>query len=183
MQNIATGDERAFNELVRCYHAKVFYHALTFTKSYAEAEEITQDIFLKIWELREKLPPIDRFKDYLYILGRNQIISSMRKRAARTETPQEFQLDVSLSPDKQYELKEINTLILNGIDHLTPQQKAVFKMSRLEHLSHEQIAERLNISRHAVNWHMVKALNFLRQYLAQAGERIICLVLGWWTLK
>lgn len=169
----AAGDERAFYAIVRYYHQKVFSHALTFTKSYPEAEEITQDIFLKVWQQREQLPEIVSFKDYLYILGRNQIISSMRKRAMKTGETTEDPLENILLPDKQYQYKEIYQLILEGVKLLPPQQQAAFTMSRLEHLSHEQIAGELKVSKHTVNWHIVQALNFLRTYLGKYSEHLV----------
>lgn len=172
---VAEGNEQAFRSIVQFYHPRVFSHALTFTKSYPEAEEITQDILLKIWQHRERLTEIESFRDYLYILGRNQIISAMRKQVMKTGTADEDPLEDILLPDKQYQYKEIQQLIMKGVDKLTPRQKDVFIMSRLEHLTHEQIAERLNISKHAVSWHIVQALNFLRNYLGNYPENLLFL--------
>jgi RNA polymerase sigma-70 factor (family 1) len=175
----AAGSERAFHTIVRYYHQKVFSHALTFTKSYPEAEEITQDIFLKVWEQRQRLPEIISFKDYLYILGRNQIISAMRRSAMKTGPSSDDPLENILLPDKQYQFKEIYQLLLDGVQQLPPQQRAVFTMSRLEHLSHEQIAKELQVSRHTVNWHIVQALNFLRNYLGHYSEHLVIILAGW----
>jgi RNA polymerase sigma-70 factor (ECF subfamily) len=176
LEQVATGDEYAFNAIVRFYHPRVFSHALTFTKSYPEAEEITQDIFLKVWQQREKLPEITVFRNYLYILGRNQIISAIRKQVMKTGTAEEDPLEDILLPDQQYQYKETYALILNAVNQLPPRQKEVFTMSRLEHLSHEQIAAQLNISKAAVNWHIVQALNTLRTYLGNYPEIFILLL-------
>ncbi|MVT08598.1 RNA polymerase sigma factor [Chitinophaga tropicalis] len=176
LAQVAAGDEAAFRTVVRFYHPRVFSHALAFTKSYPEAEEITQDIFLKVWQQRDKLPAIESFRNFLYISGRNQIISSMRKQVMQTGQTTEDPLEENLLPDQQYQYKEMYHLILKAIEQLPPQQKAVFTLSRLEHLSHEQIAEKLNISKHAVNWHIVQALGNLRNYLANYPEVLILLI-------
>ncbi|SDH57996.1 RNA polymerase sigma-70 factor, ECF subfamily [Chitinophaga filiformis] len=173
---VAAGDESAFRTILRFYHPRVFSHALTFTKSYPEAEEITQDIFLRIWQQREKLPEIENFRNFLYILGRNQIISAMRKQVMKTDAAAEYPMEDMLIPDQQYQYKETYALILKAVDKLPPRQREVFTMSRLEHLSHEQIAEKLNISKAAVNWHIVQALNTLRTYLANYPEVLIFLI-------
>jgi RNA polymerase sigma-70 factor (family 1) len=170
LAQVAAGDEASFRSLVRFYHPRVFSHALTFTKSYPEAEEITQDIFLKVWQQRHLLPGIDSFRNFLYISGRNQIISAMRKQSMKTGTAEEDPMEEILLPDQQYQYKEMYAIIMKAVEKLPPQQKAVFTLSRLEHLSHEQIAEKLNISKHAVNWHIVQALNALRNHLAQYPE-------------
>jgi RNA polymerase sigma-70 factor (ECF subfamily) len=173
----AAGDETAFRSIVRFYHPRVFSHALAFTKSYPEAEEITQDIFIKVWEQRTKLPDIEQFRNFLYILGRNQIISAMRRLALKTGEAETDPLEDRLLPDQQYEYKETYALIMKAVEQLPPQQKAVFTLSRLEHLSHEQIAARLNISKHAVNWHIVQALSFLRNYLGNYPEAGLLLII------
>ncbi|HJT73553.1 MAG TPA: RNA polymerase sigma-70 factor [Chitinophaga sp.] len=176
LAQVAAGDEAAFRTIVRFYHPRVFSHALAFTKSYPEAEEITQDIFLKVWQQKDKLPAIESFRNFLYISGRNQIISSMRKQVMQTGQTIEDPLEENFLPDQQYQYKEMYQLILKAIEQLPPQQKAVFTLSRMEHLSHEQIAEKLNISKHAVNWHIVQALGNLRNYLANYPEVLILLI-------
>ncbi len=77
---VAAGNEEAFSRLVNLYRNKVFSHALTFVKSYEEAEEITQDIFVKVWVNRHRLPEVKDFKNYLFILGRNHLVSAIRRK-------------------------------------------------------------------------------------------------------
>ncbi len=114
--------------------------------------------------------------NFLYILGRNQIISAMRKQVMKTDAAAEDPMEDMLIPDQQYQYKETYALILKAVDKLPPRQREVFTMSRLEHLSHEQIAAKLNISKAAVNWHIVQALNTLRTYLANYPEVLIFLI-------
>jgi RNA polymerase sigma-70 factor (ECF subfamily) len=168
---VAAGNEEAFSRLVNLYRNKVFSHALTFVKSYEEAEEITQDIFVKVWANRLRLPEVKDFKNYLFILGRNHLVSAIRKKVMDT-TANDDEEDIPgtlLLPDHQVEYKETYRHLINGLDRLPPQQKAVFTLSRMENLSHAEIAERLGISKRTVKFHLVQALNFLREYLRYPG--------------
>jgi RNA polymerase sigma-70 factor (family 1) len=168
---VAAGNEEAFSRLVNLYRNKVFSHALTFVKSYEEAEEITQDIFVKVWVNRHRLPEVKDFKNYLFILGRNHLVSAIRKKVMDT-TANNDEEDIPgtlLLPDHQVEYKETYRQLINGLEQLPPQQKAVFTLSRMENLSHAEIAERLGISKRTVKFHLVQALNFLREYLRYPG--------------
>jgi RNA polymerase sigma-70 factor (ECF subfamily) len=168
---VAAGNEEAFSRLVNLYRNKVFSHALTFVKSYEEAEEITQDIFVKVWANRHRLPEVKDFKNYLFILGRNHLVSAIRKKVMDT-TANDDEEDIPgtlLLPDHQVEYKETYRHLINGLNRLPPQQKAVFTLSRMENLSHAEIAERLGISKRTVKFHLVQALNFLREYLRYPG--------------
>ena len=172
---VAAGNEEAFSRLVNLYRNKVFSHALTFVKSYEEAEEITQDIFVKVWANRHRLPEVQDFKNYLFILGRNHLVSAIRKKVMNT-TSNDDEEDIPgtlLLPDHQVEDKETYRHLINGIDQLPPQQKAVFTLSRMENLSHAEIGERLGISKRTVKFHLVQALNFLREYLRYPGLLLI----------
>ncbi|MCS3799682.1 RNA polymerase sigma factor [Niastella sp. OAS944] len=172
---VAAGNEEAFSRLVNLYRNKVFSHALTFVKSYEEAEEITQDIFVKVWANRHRLPEVKDFKNYLFILGRNHLVSAIRKKVMDTisNNDEEDIPGTLLLPDTQVEYKETYRHLINGLDRLPPQQKAVFTLSRMENLSHAEIGERLGISKRTVKFHLVQALNFLREYLRYPGLLLI----------
>ena len=171
LSGVAAGQEDAFSRLVNIYRNKVFSHALTYVKSYEAAEEITQDIFVKVWVNRHLLPEVKDFKNYLFILGRNQLVSAIRKKVMDTTTNDNDDIPSNLlMPDHQVEFKETYHHLMNGIERLSPQQKAVFTLSRMEQLSHAEIGERLGISKSTVKFHLVLALNFLREFLRYPGD-------------
>jgi RNA polymerase sigma-70 factor (ECF subfamily) len=163
---IAGGDQKAFTKLVDLYWNKVYSHALAYVKSSPRAKEITQDVFLRLWNKKEALNEVVDFKSFLFVLGKNQIISAMRKKLEDLtnndflETPEDV-----LLPDKQLEFKEEYLRILEAIDQLPPTRKLVFRLSRLEGMTYDEIAAELHISRNTVKEHIVLALNFLRTYL------------------
>ncbi len=166
LQLVAEGDEKAFSQLFCLYRNKVFSHALTFTKSGQEAEELVTDIFMKVWNCRSQLPSIANFKSYLFILAKNHLVSSIRKKVMITvEASVDEWCEDILQPDKQFHLKETRQAIMNGLQKLSPQQKKIFEMSRFQGLTYKQIATILLISPRTVKFHMILALNFLREYV------------------
>lgn len=172
--SVAAGDQQAFHLLVDMHWRRVYGNTLTLVKSPAIAQEITQDIFLKIWTQRERLIGVQRFKQYIYVIGRNQVISAMRKRLADTTSLPEDIPEDRFVPDQQLQCKETYRLIMDGVAQLTRQQQMVFTMSRMQGLSHEEIAQELQLSRNTVKGHIVLALNFLRNYIRQhLGTMII----------
>ena len=176
---VATGDQKAFTRIVDSYWNQVYNHSLAYTKSAGRAQEITQDVFLKLWNKRNFLPEVNDFKNYLFILGRNQIISSLR---IKLEDPpgndpvEEYHH--FLTPDHQLEYKEVYKIIQNGIEKLPPVRKAVFKLSRMDGLSYDEIAQQQNISKNTVKEHIVHALNFLRTYVHTHGDLFPLFILG-----
>lgn len=174
---VASGEQKAFTILVDCYWNKVYSHALAYSKSVTRAQEITQDVFLKVWNRREALTEVRDFKSYLFILGKHHIISSMRKKleSLTGEDLLETQEDIHI-PDQQLEYKETWNRVLEGIEMLPARRKVIFKKSRLEGLSYEEIAESSHISKNTVKEHIVLSLNFLRTYIYSNKDYPIILI-------
>ncbi len=167
---IAAGDEKAFRVMAESYWSRVYYNTLTLVKSPAVAQDLTQDIFLKIWLQRDKLAAVESFRTYIYVVGRNQVINAMRKKIVESALDDSLaQREDMHAPHLRLEEKDIYKALMEGVERLTPQQKLIFKMSRIEGLSHEDIARRLGLSKNTVKVHMVIALNFLRGWLRDLG--------------
>jgi RNA polymerase sigma-70 factor (family 1) len=185
LQRVAEGNEAAFNQLFERHRNGVYLHALTYTKSPEFAEELVLDIFMKIWNNRQRLVEVDHFPGYLFILSRNQVISAMRKRLEQPIT------DVDLTqwetqvmrPDKHLEFKEVQSLLEKGIAALSPQQRTAFTLSRKEGKTYDEIAVIMGISKRTVNFHIVGALNSLRHFFysrtASLLAYIATLLLSW----
>jgi RNA polymerase sigma-70 factor (family 1) len=178
LNSISNGDQAAFTLLLRNFWVKVYTQALTYLKSSILAQEITQDVFIKIWSIRDKLPEIDDFSGYLFILSRNEIISTLRKKNVQTSLPVEEFEEVLLRPERQLEYKEIHHKILQLIERLPPMRKRVFSMSRIEGKTYEEIGEELGISRNGVKDHIIKALIFLRNNIRFYDETSMVLMIA-----
>jgi RNA polymerase sigma-70 factor (ECF subfamily) len=176
---IVEGDEKAFSRLVDYYWNRVYSHALAYVKSSQRAQEITQDVFLRVWHKKEVLTEVIDFNNYLFVLGKNQIISAMRKKLISPTSADPIEAaEELLVPDKQLEYKQIYHELMEAIDKLPPTRKMVFKLSRLEGLTYDEIATQLSISKNTVKEHIVLALSFLRTHLHKHNELLILLSTG-----
>lgn len=174
---IATGDQRAFHQLVELHWSRIYYNTLRLVRSTHTAQEITQDIFLKIWQKREQLTDIENFTAYITVVGRNQVISAMRGRIEQTQVLPEYDIPAqSQETDQQLQFKDTYRVLMNGISRLTPQQQLTFTMSRIEGMSHDEIAQTLGLSRNTVKGHIVLALNFLRSWFRNHLDTIFPLM-------
>lgn len=163
---VAEGDELTYTRLVEKYWQKVVQHALSFVKSYPIAEELTQDIFIQIWDKREKLAEVNSFDNYLFIVSRNLIISHIRKKLIETDSLKGEKLqELFFKPDEQYEFKELIEIINDGAALLQEPRRSVFLLSRMEGRDTDYISKELGIATRTVRWHLLQALNFLRKHL------------------
>jgi len=166
LSQVVQGNQRAFVLLVEHYTPAVFAHVLTYIKNASRSEEITQDIFLKVWKHRSELLAINNFRGYLFVITRNSTISAFREKIMKWEDAQKDELETtSLNPAGAIEYRQLSETILKGVELLPPRRKQVFKMSRFDNLSYEEIAKALSISKSAVNQHIVESLLFLRTFL------------------
>jgi len=167
---VARGEEKAFKQLVDIYWWRVYYNVLTLTKSAQTAQELTQDIFLKIWQKRELLPEVNDFVNYVYIVGKHQVLSAMRKKILETgaELPEDL-AETNNLPELALDYKETWEAILKVIDSMPKKQQQVMRMSRIEGLSNNEISARTGLSLAAVKWHIVAGLNTIRVVMAARG--------------
>lgn len=163
---IASGDELSYTKLVEKYWQKVLQHALSFVKSYPVAEELTQDIFIQIWEKRNKLSEVNSFENYLFIVSRNLIISHIRKKLIETDSLKDQKLqELFFKPDEQYEFQELVKILNEGAALLQEPRRSIFLLSRMEGKDTEYISKELGLATRTVRWHLLQALNFLRNHL------------------
>jgi RNA polymerase sigma-70 factor (ECF subfamily) len=162
------GSEVAFAQVFDRYRPMIYRTARKFLKSTALAEEIVQEAFLKVWLRRETLGEVEKLDAFLYTMARNLTLDAMRKLAHETVARQQLVAEMEVSDNATYlalQETQYSELLENAVAQLPPQQKQVFQLAKVEGLSHEAIAERLNISRLTVKTHMAKALQTIRNYL------------------
>lgn len=168
LSKIAEGNEFLYTQLVEKHWQKVLQHALSYVKSYPIAEELTQDVFIQIWDKREKLADVNSFDNYLFIVSRNLIISHIRKKLIETDSLKGEKLqELFLKPDDQYEFKELVEIINEGAALLQEPRRSVFLLSRMEGRDTDYISNELGIASRTVRWHLLQSLNFLRNHLHQ----------------
>ena len=173
MHRVANDDEAAFQRLIFLYSERVFFHALTFVKSWHEAEELVQDIFLKVWQKRDKLPLVENWDKYLYTLSKNFLINSMRRKALKFEHGAMEDVEDSLRPDDQHENKELRLLLERAIAQLPAQKQAVFTMIHLEGLTQEQVSQQLGIATRTVRYNLVAAITEIKDFLHRRSVKTL----------
>lgn len=169
---VAEGDERAFTELFRQFHPKVYQAGILLTSSPELAEELVQDIFLKLWLMREQLTRIEDFQSYLFILARNQLYGKLKRQAKFQKIKGTIENSLpaySTETDEFIINRNYRDLLEKAIAQLTPQQQQVFRLSKLNGLKREEVAEQLQIQPNTVKEHLAKAIKHIRAYFIKQG--------------
>ncbi len=184
---LRTGDHAAFTQIYNIYWEKLFYIAAKKLSDEAEAEEAVQDIFLKLWDNREKLYIQENFEKYLVSAVHYQIINRRQKALRRAVIEQKIgaatdeEVKLSQMPDLSMEyFEELQARLDKVVFSLPAKCQLVFKMSRNEEYTNKKIAAELNISEKAVEKHVTHALKVLKKNL---GPTAILILMGHELLK
>lgn len=182
LSRIAQGDQEAFAALHHQYWSEVYGLALAFLKSGDQAEDVVQEVFLKLWIKRETLPSINDFTPYFMVMVRNEIISFLRQLAQRQKKHAQYISENNFNLQQLFPLSDSDTaaIIKNALNELTERQRHIFLLSRNEGLSHDQIALQLGLSKKTVSNTITQVLNHLRTTLHQHG---LMAWLAWVVLK
>lgn len=161
----AQGDENAFAELYRIYASLIYRFILTFVKSAEMADDLRQEVFIKLWEKRETLHEVQSAKAYLYKIAKNHTLNVLKRSANDNLLMGVIMNNYQLSNPVEDTLttKEYLNFLNELIDKLTPQSRAVFILCRQQHKSYDEVAVILGISRNAVKKHMVKSMKIMSE--------------------
>lgn len=167
IQRIAQNDENAFSKLFDHYRNKIYTVALKLTHSTTVAEEIVEDVFLKIWSRRSSLMEIDNFSAYLYVLARNETYKILSQIAKNYKVVLLTDKNTSIIQNNTEEYlidKELTSLLQRAIDRLPNQQKQVYKLMKENDLKRREVAELLQIQPETVKFHLAQAMKNIRAY-------------------
>jgi len=166
------GSEYAFDQLYQLYSLRIYRKLLKMIKIEVVAEELTQDVFVKVWIKRHLIDPDKSFKAYLFSIAQHLVYDTYRK-ISRDETlaAQIKLLSTELCnyTEEHTYFKETSEIVSLAISKLPPQQKRVFQGCRIDGRTYEDVAAELNISISTVNAHIVKATKFVAEYVSKHG--------------
>lgn len=164
------GSEQAFQSIYQQYHQAVYRFAYAFLKNEELSKEVTQEAFLSLWIHRQELSETLPLYPYLFNKTRRLTIDAFRRMTTASRVQQELKaVQDTISNETEdtvlwNDLQQITADVLKG---LPKQQQLVFRLSRIEGFSYEEIAKELHISKNTVKYHLVCALKSLRARLAK----------------
>ena len=171
------GDTAAFEELVSRYEGRIFRLAMNITQNREDAEDATQDAFLKSFRSLDRFENKSRFYTWLVRIAVNEALMRLRKRRPNVTSldepiesdgdliPQEVQ-DWGPTPEQRYARTQMNSILSEAIAELDPIFRTVFLLRDVEELSTEETAGLLGISVPAVKSRLLRARLKLREKLS-----------------
>lgn len=169
LMQINNGDESAFKELFIIYRDRLFNYVFKVTKSREISEEIVMDVFLKLWDGKALVMEIENFPAFIFSIARNKSIDFLRK-AAKDKILQELiwnevQMRDDVQSDDLVIVNDLKRELNVAVEKLSSQRRAVYKLSREEDMSYDQIAKHLHLSKNTIKNHIVASLRLIRIHL------------------
>ena len=172
LTELSKGSEKAFEEIYRFYSLRLFGKMIKLLKSEALASELLQDVFLKLWELRQSIDQEKCFRSYLFRIAINKSYDCLR-RSVRSRKIQQELIKTSSEEEETIEetvYSEANFSLLNqAISLLPPQRQQIFRLCKLEGKSYKEVSSMLCISTSTISDHIVKANNYIKSHFFTAG--------------
>ncbi|MDR1381016.1 MAG: RNA polymerase sigma-70 factor [Tannerella sp.] len=168
LQRLRQGDKKAFEVVYRKYGGRVYHFFLSLLRDGFAAEDLTQNVFMKIWEKREGIDPDGHFEAYLFTIARHMLARESEKRLKEEclrETLQGREENADTDTEQRVETESLHTYIKALVEQFPPVRKHVFMLSRVHHLTNREIGLRLSISEKTVESHLYRALRFLKSKL------------------
>jgi RNA polymerase sigma-70 factor (ECF subfamily) len=167
---IKQGKKRAFQKLYEYYAPRLYKFAMTYLKNEADAEELVQTVFVKIWEKRESLDHSKNIKSFIYKISINTIYDFVRKRNIERAFIDFAKNNYNTEDNNTWHSVIFNEMLenLNSLVSLLPeQQRKIFQLSKEQGLSSDEIAKELNLSKRTVENHLYRALKYLKDNFAK----------------
>ena len=176
-----SGDEMAFNYFYEKYSLPLYRKLLKMVQADVIAEELLQDLFLKIWERRDQIIPQQTFKAYLFRIAENIVYDYFRKLARETKAS-DFIKANSTELYEQFDVGgadvEMQHKLQHAIDLLPEQQRLVFKLCKIEGKSYEEAGIILGITPGTINTHITRATKAIKTHLTGKGNFALIVSMG-----
>ena len=173
------GDEAAFEKIYKLYSARLFDNIYKMVKSESTAQEILQEVFIKVWNNRIGIDPERSFRSYLFRIAENKVYDFFRNASRGKKMQSRIFVIAAEHYDHIEELllrKENNAVLHRAIDSLSSKRQHVFRLCKLEGKSYAEVSRELGISVSTVSDHIVKAIKTIRKYLFEHMDLTIILI-------
>lgn len=169
LQQAAEGDRAAYAELYQLYLPKLYHYLYAINRSKEDTEGILQDIFLKLWENREDLTGIRILNSYLFKIARNRLMNLFDHQKVHRKALGYIGRDgeaIGNNPEDALIYRQYGEIVQRALNQLSPKRRQVFEMSLQEEMSHQQIAEEMQISKSMVKKQLSAAKRHIKEYLS-----------------
>lgn len=168
IKRLSEGDQSAYRIVFEHFYPRVWEFIRRIVKSDTIAEDVAQDIFVKVWERREMFSvAVQSFSNYLYVMSRNAAINALRHYGRIAPLADEaFNNQINNSLEEDYYAREKELIIRLIVCRMPEQRRRIFEMSRYMGMDNSTIATTLNISKKTVENHLTLALKTLRSVLS-----------------
>lgn len=165
---IKKSQKHAFDQLFERYSQPLYRFSLSLLKKHEDAEEVVQEVFFRIWKTRRTIDESRSFSSYLFSIAHNVAVDQFRKKA-KEQKYEEFvikQAQVNyLDPTDEMEFNELKSTVDDVVAELPERRKQIYRLSRVEGLSHKEIASTMNIQAKTVENQLNLALKHIRSRL------------------
>jgi RNA polymerase sigma-70 factor (family 1) len=180
LEQLQKGDTEAYLALYQRYHVLVYHWALKLVKIPQLAEDLVQDVFLKVWQIRERLNPQQSFPAFIYRIARNKAFNLLKKISSDDDLRLRVMSELSTtaeSAENKLVWQQYEQLLKNAIEQLPQQRQKVFNLCRQQGKTYDEAAAELGISRNTVKEHMVMAVKNIKEYFYKYGDIAFLFVL------
>jgi RNA polymerase sigma-70 factor (ECF subfamily) len=180
INSLKTGKASAYTYLVDTYHQKLCTYAYGLSQDIDLAEDIVQNVFIRIWKKREQLKTDFSIQSFLYKSVYNEFIDQYRKKKLLLPLEKKYidALASIVEEEDQNSLEPLLNLVKLEIQNLPPKCKEAFLLSKQEGLTNIEIAEYLNVSIKSVEAHITKAFLILRNKIGDKMNGVMFLLFG-----
>jgi len=178
-RRLKASDRTAFAEVFEDLYEPLFRYVRSITKNAASARDVTQDVFVRLWDVRESLDPDQSLQAYLYRMARNRAYNHRRDKKSHDEKEDEIRQATNArpavppSPAASTERRELQNRLRTWIANLPDRQREALILSRFEGLDHKEIGKVMQISPRTVNNHIVRALKTLRTHVSDYESELL----------
>jgi len=176
VKSLQKGDAFAFNELFHKYSQKVYNFSIKHLENEEDTKDLVQEIFLKIWDKRKKIDENKSFNGFLFTIALNSIRNYFRKKVKDRKLINKWLEETEPYSDTtrlSTEFKSLEKVVNTIVEQLPPKRQTVFRLSRNEGLTNDEIANRMNIQKKTVENHLNLALKYLREKLQSHSFLVI----------
>jgi RNA polymerase sigma-70 factor (family 1) len=169
LDQLKQGDKAAFCEIYDRYWYKIYLVFYRRLKSKEISEELVQNLFMRLWERRDRLS-INQLENYLFTAARNSFIDYISSQAVAANYVNYFKTTHAAESNVTEQIVEFDDLseaIEKGLHKLPSKTSEVFRLSKLNNWPIAKISKHLSLSEKTVEYHLTKSLKFMKVYLRE----------------